>query len=1398
MVMQPHPKVAGFGIHSGNSVLDLRQERAEVMEMLERHRLTVLNTWGRKTYTYKHPSGSSQIDYVVIRQQHADHVSKGCTTVKAPVAGWRTSGHEILQASIRQSWQPWKSENSPRKALSTTAPSLQKLQLDVQPSLGALQASLLQHHNVPSTKPPKPPLRNVDVEIRGIWRNLARARARFSRGPLSRLFGAWQLALLKCRARREIKRIARQRKRHQLLNVLELAESADAHHQSRDYYKYIRMIAPKTMSKKICLRDVNGQLQSPEQECQQLTSYVRSLFSGTRFELPQQEPLPLEWFIPSEWEWAFKQLQNHKAVPKGQASIQTWKLHSSEVAPVLQQVARNTVCSSTPCIPVEWSQVQLAWLPKPGKSTADPANLRTIGLMGGDTKAWLYILKKHANPFVQEALQDVPQYAYRAQASTADPLLRASQHCQQVRKMLDGCLDDRTSRLLQQKQPLLLGGMMVSLDLSKAFDSLTHEEMYLALTDTGMPSNLANVLVHIHIETQLHIVHKGHQQTVGMGRGLRQGCGVAPMIYAAWTCRLCKRISQELGQGWPQQHVSIYADDKHGFWQLRCPADLDKARRELGQLIQIITRLGMTVNSSKSRIVIALKGKLHLRKMQQITKQWNGQQCLMVPYEGSTLYIPVHSTLEYLGMRLGYGKFEVQAAQHRVLQANIAFNQLKAPLRTNGALSLCRRLRLYKTCVLPSMLYGIVSVGCSLEVVKVLSSAIARHMRKICRVHEKGVSNEQVLLRAGIDVYTDLHKRMEAQLRALKKDTARSSHLQSMELQRAESLQVAYQQLCRVASTRTDSHLLKNVVVEKEFPCPVCGVYFGTQLGLQQHVHQRHQDIELKARVDFDRSKHCLNGVPICKFCEQRLGDWQALRKHLTQGMCPAIKAEVASGGDAHKLLARIDQARVEPALDESQAEQPQDKPFAMQQHDVLRVPTHQVHHHFAVIRAHMSRCMLCGQRLANPGHIKTHWRTGHLEAWKLVAQSSATLAGSLSAVFQKPCQFCGSKAHNICAHSRQCPSFFQIMAVRQLISINFPQERYAYVQAAAPKQDKSNPQYKTYVAPIVLALRGTITDKNTTAATSNTGTGAFTSDTARSHSDSHTRVPRSQQDGTITCFFQHPARLSGPKPSVVEPISSGMSSPPAGPWQCRVQLRNQHNMCYINACFLSMTYSLGEAGISLAPLQNIVVMLQNAAARSLPVKLTQGNRFRMLIPHWVYDEAQKDSAEYLQQLLQAQRLHSVQWDARKFGLAGLQIRAQGDIPIPMPIPPQARDLQDVITHWNTCGDVQALAHESNCICIQLNRYLRLHQTYKLTTPIRFDRPVYMPRFIQHVRVAWDPYQVTSVVVHIGRHTNSGHYRALLRVEDQWMYTDDSVYATATAMSRDLESNVYVLWLKRC
>ncbi|CAE7557893.1 unnamed protein product [Symbiodinium sp. CCMP2592] len=516
-------------------------------------------------------------------------------------------------------------------------------------------------------------------------------------------------------------------------------------------------------------------------------------------------------------------------------------------------------------------------------------------------------------------------------------------------------------------------------------------------------------------------------------------------------------------------------------------------------------------------------------------------------------------------MKLSYGKFEVQAAQHRVQQAQMTFQQLKAPLRTNGALRMGRRIRLYKTCVLPSLLYGIVSVGCTTEVVKLLSSVVARHMRKICRVYEKGVSNAAVLKRADINLYSDLQKRMDAQALALKLDVDRSPQLLEMELRRAEFLQEHYRRVCEVAEARTDSHLLKNVALELEYPCPVCGVYFGTQSGMQQHLHQRHPDVEIKARMDFDRSKHCLYGAPICRFCHQRCGDWQSMRKHLTQGMCTAVKAAVASGETTQQLLTRTEQEEATNPAPPPVARWTQDQPFALSSHEVFQV-------------------------------------------------------------------------------------------------------NYAYVQPAAPKQDKDNPQYKTY----------------------------------------------------------------------------------------------------------------------------------QATERDIQIRLTQNLRFRNLVPHWIYNEVQRDSAEYLQHLLQAQQFHSVRWEHRKLGLAGLHIRAQGDLPIPMSIPRGARDLQDVIMHWNTHQDVHALAHASECICIQLNRYLRLDRTAKLMAAIRFDRPVFCPRFENHLSVTWDRFEVVSAVIHYGRNTQQGHYRALLKVRDQWLQTDDSAYASSIEMCAQLESNVYLLWLKRC
>ena len=1384
LVLKPFGKVAGQGIYLGAEHLDQRQERDDVTQLLAKRRLSALNTWGKKQYTYKHPSGSSQIDYIFIRQQLADGRAKACCPQRAPIAGWRTAGHEVMIASLKISWRPWLQTTPRSQTVPQPAPLLSQITFMDKPQLAQLQQSIKQYHDVRPDKPPKPPMRSMQTEVLNVWRNLARARFRFNRNQTGRMFGAWQLALLKQKAQKEIRRLARMRKREQLLAILHSVEEAAKLGQARLQYQYIRMLAPAKSMGKICLRGDQGQLLDPEEESIQLRDYAKALFSGPHFEPPELEPLPEEWFTADQWQWAFKQIANNKAVPQDQAAIQAWKQQGDSTAPVLRKIALSTICSSTPTLPQEWTEVQLAWLPKPTKSPTRPENLRTIGLMGGDTKAFLQIIKHHANPYVQGALRTVPQYAYRAQASTSDALLRASQHCEAVRHQLQGCRDDMTAKLAGLSETLVVGGLMASLDLSKAFDSITHAEMYESLIYTGMPTHLAGTLLHIHIQTRLHILHKGHHHCVQMSKGLRQGCSVAPMIYAAWTCRLCHKLEQQLGPGWPQLHMTIFADDKHGFWNIRSAQDLTQARKQLGTLIGIITSMGMKVNGSKSRVVLALKGRLQQKLLSSCTKHWNGAKCIIIPCESGSIYIPIHQTLEYLGVKLSYGKYEVQAAQHRIQQAQIVYNQLKAPLRTNGPLSQDRRIRLYKACVLPSMLYGVCSVGCTMETIKLLASSISRHMRKICRIHEKGVTNQQVLDKAGILLYGDLERRSQTQLHSIQMDTHRSTALLERELKRAQHLHVQYLRVQEIGQTRADSLLLKILPDSLTLPCPVCGIYFGTQSGLHQHIHQKHPLLEQQARIEFDRAKHCLHGTPTCRFCKVRCSDWQSMRKHLTQGMCAVVKAAFAKGESLEDLIANI-------ARDEQVCPTPppvttwrQDIPLGSSDHPILHVPDHQLPQHASFMLQFRAQCVLCNQRLVGAGHMKTHWRTGHPKAWRSAQYAAGTLAGSMSVTFNCPCQYCGSKAKDPKAHSRMCPSFFQITALRHLKQRNFSEEDYAYVQPKAAKQDKSNPQYISYVAPIQQALHAKVNSGSATT----TASGADT--TRCSIPLPAQQVPRSKQDGTIKCFFQ--------RDKVVAPAPPPLEPPQEGPWQCRVKLLNPHNLCYVNAGFLAMTYAIDQAGIRPESLRQVLAMAHKAADRGVTLRLTQSNRFRQLAPHWIYDEVQRDTAEYMQQLLQAQGFHSVQWDSRRFGLAGLQVRAQGDLPIPMPIPRDATDLQDVIQHWNIHSDIHALAHETQCVCIQLNRFLRLGHTRKLLKAIRFDRTVYMPRFLEHIRVTWDSFAVIAAIIHLGRTTQSGHYRALLKVGAQWMYTDDSCYSCPVELSREHESNVYLLWLKRC
>ena len=123
------------------------------------------------------------------------------------------------------------------------------------------------------------------------------------------------------------------------------------------------------------------------------------LFGDVDHALPTLQPLPQDWFAPSEWVWALRQLRPHKAVPWGSASVVAWQSKAEAVAPILSGIALSSLShKSQPSLHPSWSEAQLAWVAKQRKAPTAPGNLRTIGLLAPDAKAFLIILIRKSEP----------------------------------------------------------------------------------------------------------------------------------------------------------------------------------------------------------------------------------------------------------------------------------------------------------------------------------------------------------------------------------------------------------------------------------------------------------------------------------------------------------------------------------------------------------------------------------------------------------------------------------------------------------------------------------------------------------------------------------------------------------------------------------------------------------------------------------------------------------------------------------------------------------------------------------------------------------------------------------------------------------------------------------------
>ena len=269
----------------------------------------------------------------------------------------------------------------------------------------------------------------------------------YASSKLSRLFRAWRAASSFASQERIIRQRTRERKAKQFDSMLEEAMAASKHGIT-GLHQLLQRWKPKSSKRSIHFRNANGSLMDQKAELLAPKSYFSELYQSaekTGCAWILQEALPIS---REEVRSAFHALSARKALPPKQAPALLWKIASDVLVPCMHYQLQRIFSAGRITFPEAWHEAFLA-LPAAPKLVAK-------------------ILADRLRPYLQQALQSTPQFAYQQDRQTGDALDRVLSHCLLVRSRLQDHRSSVFSRRDGSFCSSFTGGVQLSLDMSKA------------------------------------------------------------------------------------------------------------------------------------------------------------------------------------------------------------------------------------------------------------------------------------------------------------------------------------------------------------------------------------------------------------------------------------------------------------------------------------------------------------------------------------------------------------------------------------------------------------------------------------------------------------------------------------------------------------------------------------------------------------------------------------------------------------------------------------------------------------------------------------------------------------------------------------------------------------------
>ena len=408
---------------------------------------------------------------------------------------------------------------------------------------------------------------------------------------------------------------------------------------------------------RVQLRDEHGSFLNSKDEAGLLKSYSESLF-GAGEDFPSTGMKGRLDISPAEVKEQLSSIKVGKAVPKDSPPVVAWRslgphAHQHAAAVLNREIAQGALSSSV-------TSSQISWLPKPPKKPDKPESLRPIGVIAPEGKILAGALRKRLKPALHAAMQGLPQFGFVPGKGTEEAICKALSHVDEARQRA-ALLQRAPGRGHQGLQ--LKGSLTLSVDMSKAFDMVDRVRLREALEASVADPFLIEVVGLLHIKALHRMTASDAAFDIATKRGIKQGCKLAPSLFAFATGLLYRQIQQHIDAETLARLLTMYADDILLQSHFDKWSDLETALELCDRLLDHLSELGFKVNPGKSALLIKLHGGSASTVRKRLFRTEKGTKYITLP---SGRLVSHKTQVPYLGIILSYFDYESQTLTHRL------------------------------------------------------------------------------------------------------------------------------------------------------------------------------------------------------------------------------------------------------------------------------------------------------------------------------------------------------------------------------------------------------------------------------------------------------------------------------------------------------------------------------------------------------------------------------------------------------------------------------------------------------------------------------------------------------------------------------------------------------------